>query len=385
MANKKPDAVESASKILGEQVINNKAEIVDKEAWEEYERLNEHPLLNEKRFQTDSLGRNFSLGMLQHQFAQHLFELPEAEQNKFKLLKQNYQRLLAKRNGCLKKAYGTPVKNADGEISQSSVQFNRLDLKRAELIELFGRMFTLKEVHEVCLKQFKLRTTTSSLWEWREKHKDEINARIEEHKRTFSDIRLGYKRSRLEELSWLYKQRKDIYEKTKKGEDHRLLLETLKHIKTEVEGDLIRIDGSLDINLQAQIEDHTRNEVLRHISLQEIILARVCAKLGMPVAEMLALIIKGYYYKTIYTQEVPLQEVSYPSLQTYDFDRIRRQHEQIEHNKQTQKQLEKPKVIDESKAIDIKTILLRKLKQQQEDVNQSKNNMQNYFTDKAND
>ena len=379
-------ALGDASKVIGEQApIQQK--IVDYEAHEEWQRLKKSPLLNEKRVITLSTGEEISLGLLNHQFLAKIYDLPEKEQNKWKSLKSVYQKLLGKVNGLHRQAYGTIV-DADGKATKASRHFNVLDLKRAELIELFGRMFTVSEVLAVALKEWKMTTTKAALTDWRQEHIQEVGARIEEHKRNYSDIRLGYKRSRLEELSWLFQQRKTIYNMTKKSEDHRLLLDTLKAIKAEAEGDLIRIDAAIEMNLDGMMKEHLSEEVFKYFPLQEIILARVAAKAGIPVANLVNGIEKGYYYKMLHLDaEDADYEVAkdFPSTLTYDFDRISRMYKQEQEKKALEpkiKPVTTPAV--QTKAKSIKDLLLEKLTSAQGDINVARNNQAGHFVDKEN-
>lgn len=381
-----------ASEILLEAGLNNgkadqKLTITDQEAYDEYLRIKASPIFNERKMVTTSLGKTFSLGVLSHHFQQYIMDLPEEEQNKLKILKSTYMKLLTKSNNLMKKAYDSPYVNGKGEISSEHYS-NRLDAKRLEIIELFGRMFTIREVHEICLKEWSLKTTVSSLSLYREEYKDEIALKIEEHKRTFSDIRLGHKRSRLEELSYLYQKRKRIYEMTQKGEDHRLLLETLKQIKSEAEGDLIRIDANIDMNVQQQINLHLTTEVFQHISLKEIVLARVATRLGQSVPEFLSIMNKGYYNNMIHkhADEIDYEEInSFPSTEVYDFDRINRMHQKKELEEANSHKLEITLSDEELSSSDkVKQLLMKKILDQKANINSKKNTLQGYFIDKEN-
>jgi hypothetical protein len=392
-AVKTPDEIKSvASEILAEAGLNNgkadtKLTITNQEAYDEAIRIKEGPLFNEKKMVTTSLGKTFSLGVMSHHFAQYIMDLPEEEQNKLKILKTTYMKLLTKANNLMKKAYDSPYVNGKGEISSEHFK-NKLDVKRLEIIELFGRMFSVREVHEICLKEWGLKCSASLIGEYRETNKEEIALRIEEHKRTFSDIRLGHKRSRLEELSYLYQKRKRIYEMTQKGEDHRLLLETLKQIKSEAEGDLIRIDANIDMNIQNQINVHLQTEVFQHISIKEIVLARVATRLGASVPEFLSIMNKGYYNNMIHkhADEIDYEEINtFPSTEVYDFDKINRMHQKKEAEEQN-----KPKEVLQISASDaeasdsIKELLMKRILAQKQSINTKKNTLQGYFIDKEN-
>ena len=385
--------IKDATQVIGEdklkkQVPTGKGVIRDQEAYDEWIRLKAHPLLTTQKIQMMSTGFTVNLGNFPSQFQSIIYALPEPEKKRLTTLREAFNRILVKANACQRRAYGTMV-NHEGDIVKSSRSFNPLDTKRAELIELFGRMFTIPEVHAICLKEWKFNNVTKSqLEEWRQNNIADISIRIEEHKRSFSDIRLGYKRSRLEELTWLFQQRKTIYQLTKKAEDHRLLLDTLKAIKAESEGDLIRIEGAIEMNLDGMMHEHLGTEVFRYFPLQEIILARVAAKAGVSVANMLAAIEKGYYHSVLHIDagdEGHVDKKDFPSTLTYDFDRISRMWKQQE----AIRAIEPPKptatpASTQTASDLIKKALLAKLATKNGDVNAARNTQAGYFVDKAN-
>lgn len=298
-------------------------------------------------------------------------------------MKKKQLGVLMKANSAFRKAYGTIVTRTGEKVEFKNI----FDPVKEELISLFGRMFSLKEVHEVCLKQWKLNVKLQAVQDFRTQNQVAINKLIEEHQRTYSDIRLGHKRSRLEELVWLYQKRKRIYETSQKADDHRLLLATLNQIKQEAEGDTIRIDGSIDININATIENHIQNNLMKTIGIKEIILGRVAAKIGIPVVRVIEGLNQGYYRKFIEAdiQDIEHEEVvmpSYPSQQNYDFDRISRIQQQTEMNKAIEK--EKDKIVDKAAVqagLSLKELLAKKLAEKTGDVNYAKNTMNQYSKD----
>lgn len=292
-------------------------------------------------------------------------------------LKKRQMQLAANSMAQHRKAYGTIVNAAGVKVEIKSI----FDPIRQQLIVLFGRMFTLKEVHEICLTQWKLTVKVQALQDFRRDNQVEINKLIEEHQRTYSDIRLGHKRSRLEELTWLFHERKRIYETTKKADDHRLLLATLAQIKSEAEGDVIRIDGNVDININQSIESHIHNNLMKTIGIKEIVMGRVAAKIGVPAVRVIEALNKSHYRQIIDAEDIEHEVLpNYPSLQNYDFDRIRMMNEQKEHVAAIQKQTDA--AVDDTAVTTgntLRALLLKKLTQKNGDVNFAKNSLSGHF------
>lgn len=360
--------------------------VVDTEAFAEYTRLSAHPILNAKSKYETSEGTIINLMKLPHHVRADIEHLPIKEQSKIMALKEVNMKIQNMKTGCFKRAYG--VINKDGTTYGGKI-LSSLDLKRAELIELFGKMFTLGEVHEIVLKIWKLPIKKEALGDWRTRNQEAINARIEVHKREYSDVRLAYKRSRLEELTYLYTKRRRIYDLSGKGDDHRLLLATLAQIKQEVEGDLIRIDGALTMDIEATINNKMQ-ETYNFINLKEIIIARVAAKNGLEVASLIKGISAGYYFRNLHADKRDdTTPQNFPSSQTYDFDKIAR----IQQQKADVERLEATKQADVKAGLivqqtatsqSIKQLLIEKLKSKQGDINYTHNSLTGNFIDKGN-
>lgn len=381
-AKRKPKTAEDAKLIVG---TLNPAEIVNQEAYDKYIKISKQSILNDGKFIVTSANKKISLGTLDHNLKNLIEHLPEQEQSAIMAKRRLYNKLLCERNTQLRLAYGTVVKDdATHTKSGYNKQPATLDQRSAEIIELFGRMFTTQEVHEICINEWKIPVSIKTVGDFRITHQKEIERRVEDHKRTYSDIRLGHKRSRLEELSYLFLTRKRIYEATKKSDDHRLLLMTLEQVRKEAEGDSIRIDGTMNFNIEQTIQEHIQKELFVHFPLKEIIMARVAARAGKSVGQLLNEFDKSYYNKFLHnTQDIEHEEVpAFPSTLPYDFDRIRREQAQL-----AAAPKQEVKVMDietTDAATKIQQMLLAKLQTKKEDVNAVKNNLSGRFIDKAN-
>lgn len=292
-------------------------------------------------------------------------------------LKKKQMQTMMHSNTMFRKAYGKIVDNSGQVVEIRSI----FDPVKEKLIMLFGRMFTVKEIHEICVTEWKLNVKSQALTDFRLSNVNEINKLIEEHQRTYSDIRLGHKRSRLEELVWLYNSRKRIFDVTKKADDHRLLLATLNQIKQEAEGDVIRIDGNVDININSSIEQHIQQNLMKTIGIKEIIMGRVAAKINIPVTRVIEALNQGYYRRVIDTQDVEHEVMpSYPSTQNYDFDRIKAVQAQKDQIKEIQKTTDAVKDLAKTAAgTSLQALLLKKLASKAGDINYAKNTMNNHY------
>lgn len=392
MVNKKkqqtrfnPNEVEVSAK------SNEELSIVNMEAFKNYEKLSRHPILNGKKIYTASDGKQYNLGMIHTTLEQKTAHLPEDEKEKIKTWKKVYYEVSMKRNSMLKLAYGTHVKvyptMNNGERVEKVDISNPINIVRDETIELFGRMFALKEVHEIVLTKYSKRhpalknVTINQLKAFRINNSTVIQEKIENFKREYTDMRLSIKRGRLEELVWMYSKRKQTYEVSGKGEDHRLLLMTLEQIRKEAEGDSIRIEGDINLNTETLIGNHINAEILSTINIKEIVLARIASRSHVPVRMFLGQLEKSWYnpiFDPSNTEDIPFEEIKNPSNQSYDFDRIEKMQVQREIEKKAEivKQ-SKPNYTPQEmqKAMTFKEILLEKMAQKKGDILQAKNTL----------
>ncbi len=244
--------------------------------------------------------------------------------------------------------------------------------KKAELIEYFGRFYTIEEVHTITRKDWGTTyMTKEALSLFVKDNYDEISRLKEKHKENFEHLRLSHKSSRLEELTWMYNKLKLKYEKSGSREDHRTLIQTITEIRKEVEGDRLTIEGNIEINIQEEVNSQIRNELMRSIPLREIIIGRLAAKMGISPRNLISDMNQSYYARmnrliVENSEEVEFEEIGFPSEQSYDFEQIEKINEEKKRKKLQDKKLEEKnaesKKIESDKNELLKQNLLDKLK-----------------------
>jgi hypothetical protein len=282
-----------------------------------------------------------------------------------------YFKVNNKLNALKRKAFGVnPMQGHKGNTT------TLLNSRQTELIELFGRMFTINEVYKIVSKDWGLQMSKDVVADFRSRHSEEIQKQVERFKASYADIRLGHKRSRLEELVWLYGKQKDRYlDKKESKDDYSLLLKTLEQIRKEAEGDRLTIDGRIDVNYEANIQVHLREEVYKTLNIKEIILGRVASRMNISPAKLIYSLNNSFYAKfsnvlgTLDESAQNSTDTIYPSQMNYDFERINKEFLKRD------KEIEEAMIVEEvkankdlSRAEQIKAAMLEKLKNKKEDV-----------------
>lgn len=304
-------------------------------------------------------------------------KLDRKEEEKVRDTFTTYTNFRNRQNGYYKKAFNSSKSETQGVTAMKHLIYGGYE---KEIITLYGKMFTTGEILEICLSEYNLKGLKRfHLEDLRKQNEDEIYKMQEEHKRSFSDLRLSHTRSRLEELIWLFHNRKRLYQASKSGNDHRLLLQTLQQIKTEADVDVERLDGGLNSNLESALNEHIRKDIIKNLQIKEIIISRLCSKFNRNPFDIIKGLSESIYRKSIDNPEYA-EEITFPSTQSYDFDKIKRFNEQqdvikkLNADKLLEGKEERERVVSEQ-AADIREKLLDRLRKKNGDVNLARNSV----------
>lgn len=371
--NKKPD-VPAKKRVKQEDGTPLPKGVVNRNAYNDYVILQQHPLLNDDRvYQTSNPNLKIDLATPINHVRRMSADLPEQEQKDIFAQTSAVKALLGKLSFLKQSTYGM--------VRGNFIEDNGfLDPRKTELIELFGRFHTIEEVHQLINQQWGLEVSISTVRAFKTKNLDKVTELQEKYKRDYSHVRLGYKRARLDELTYLYTKRKEIFEGNPTAENHRLMLTTLEQIRKECEGDELKVSFEGNLNINATINVHIQNDLMQKLSIKDIVLSRLCGKYGVNNQLLLYRLHRSFYAKFVGTQKADNDllgdEMIYPSQHVYDFEKIKRQNQLLE--------IEEAKIVEEDVKVEeskkdpgaiLKKALQEKIKQKQEALNKSRENI----------
>ena len=349
--------MENSSKItIPEDVVNPKEYI-------KMIALERHPIVRNTIY-LSSEGDEINIAMLPHRLKKYIEHLAPKEQEDIMELKRKYNQMRAKITTCKAMAYGRAGRYG-GEKKEVAL-LNKLSPFEEDIIELLGRMFTVAEVVKIMGEDNGVIVQENEVNDVLKKHIVEIERKREEFRNRVTDVRLYNKRPRLEELAWMYSKMKARYVAINSTDAYNAMLRTLEQIRKEAEGDILTVNGAVDINIEVTIQNHIQKEILKTINLKEIILGRVAARMNYDPKKLIAGLHNSYYAKFVdisgdFDEDAEMQ---YPSNTAYDFGMIERTAGREVMDVKAEDVTDK----EHSAAENAKNIFLSKLRKQKQDM-----------------
>lgn len=352
-------------------------EVVNPQAYKRMIALMRHPILQNTIY-VSSEGDEINIAMLPHRLELKIAHLSPKEQDTVREIKRKYNQMRARITTEKAAAFGHSGRNG-GRTKEELIKFQERSPFETDIIELLGRMFTITEVVQILGEENGAVVTEKDVRKVFKEHIVEIEKLREEFRNKVTDVRLYNKRPRLEELAWMYGKMKNRFKVNNSSEAYNSMLRTLEQIRKEAEGDILTVNGVVDVNIEAQIQEHIQQEIYKTINLKEIILGRVAARMGYDPAKLIAGLHNSYYAKFVqisgdFEEDA---EMVYPSSQAYDFTQIEMK---ANRNPVPMKQ-EEPTEEEKSSAFNIKALFLKKIEQQKRQAEARQNLWQGIATD----
>jgi hypothetical protein len=171
-----------------------------------------------------------------------------------------------------------------------------LSLRGPELIELFGKFFTINEIQQIVLDKWGFSIEQPYLKKFYVDNKDKIDKKRAAYILEGKELRLATDTGRLQLLSNMAFELERKFEKSKELNVSKELRAIVEQIRKEVKGEEIRltVDGRIDIQATIQA-NQTLDEALKKLPINMIVIGMVAAKQGINPASVMALLGSSYY------------------------------------------------------------------------------------------
>lgn len=292
----------------------------------------------------------------------------EAEKLAQKRLKVNQllmQKMIAKR-----KVYGNCIKKRTKILE---------DKWSSYVLELLGKDYSCAEVHRKLISQG---AQLDYIWvlQFAKRNEEKIRELRNTFREDYNDVSISIKRSRLEKLNFLLNDLLQDYDnsntlnKLKYSKEIRSILE---QARKEVEGEELKLTVSGRIDIEATINNYMNDsKLLQGLTIQQIVISRVAARLGVHPQNLLHRLAYGFYSKwNGFRRNDDLStKPIYPSSVSYDILELEEKNRQWSKKKQKEEQIEDAVIVGEqlTKYVTGKQALRNKIQQLLEQNKRSK-------------
>lgn len=271
---------------------------------------------------------------------------------------------LKKRKDHLQNNYVNKISQLSRRINALIAQeglYDTLDAYKNKIIELYGKHFTIDEVHATITKQWNHRVNINQLKRWTKQHEQEIETAKEKYLLSNKDFRIAHETGRLDILNQRMVKAID-------NDNDDLILKIVDQARKEVKGDQLKltVDGKIDINATLQGQDNIM-AISKKLPINMLIVGLVAAKQGIDPTSIMASLATSYYSKfNGFNGAVdPNAEIPSPVnlIKNYDWDDLERKNKQFNEKRRPITDItEFQNKEEEEKAVSLKQTLLDSLK-----------------------
>lgn len=218
--------------------------------------------------------------------------LPDDEKEAFKERDKEIRKATGKLNAARNKCY-PPTSQQDKRALFDEVA--------NEVLNKLGKGWSAAEVHsDLCKKGYDIPYRT--ILDYHARNRDKVTALRNQFNEEIQDVSLTNKRSRLERLNYLYHEISEDFDKTTtpllRSNLSKELRGIIEQAKKEVEGEELKltVEGNIDVNatMLAAIDS---NRLLYGLTINQMILSRVAARLKLPSQYLIDRLAHSYYAK----------------------------------------------------------------------------------------
>jgi hypothetical protein len=123
------------------------------------------------------------------------------------------------------------------------------DMQKAQIIEMSSKLYTPRQILKRIRKDWNVNYSRNTLFKFLRNNSDIIKAKRERYLKNVDSLRLVHERARIEELTQIFDEAKDIFDK-------KMQVEALKEIRAEVKGDRLVLDHNINADINMNVKQH---------------------------------------------------------------------------------------------------------------------------------
>lgn len=197
------------------------------------------------------------------------------------------------------------------------------------IMELFGKFYTVADVHNVLSKEYRIKVPEDELRKFYVEHRDLITKRRADYVLNSKEFRIATETGRLEVLNRLLVEF-EMKNKAAGGsnlEISNMILRIIEQARKEVKGNELKmtVDGRIDVSATVHAESNVV-EVMKHLSINALVIGLTAAKSGLNPAVLIGQLANSWYsqFNGFNGNIMEGKEVRLPSalIRSYDWDVI---------------------------------------------------------------
>jgi hypothetical protein len=203
-----------------------------------------------------------------------------------------------------------------------------IDSRAEELIDLFGKLHSVQEIHQIILKDWNWAVSLETVQSFYRRHLKEIDRLRDQYSLDYSDVSLSKKRARLDKRAIMFYTYYQKWQDDPRIDYAQLMLKILEQIEKEVEGEQINVNiqGQINVDLTMEV-NKTLFDAYKRVPVNNLIVALVAAKKGVDPTNLMTQLTTSYYRSlTGYGKYEPEKELIHPVDLTYNWNEIEQKH-----------------------------------------------------------
>jgi hypothetical protein len=288
-----------------------------------------------------------------------------------------FRSLIGRKTGLKRKCDPLSSKNRLGRKLNTTI----LDLRRTEILELFGRCKTIDDVYKIVKEEWGYELSQASIRKFYTENKEQISELKNKYITSYSDIAVTKKTSRIERLAYLLDEQTEKFSEHKQISHSKEIRAILEQVRKEVEEEEIKLTIEGKVDVKANIGTNIAvKELLGKVNINDTVVAMVAAKRGLDPQKFMRQFTNSFYKD--FNGFSPHSEfnkkgikIDLPSNHVYDWDEIARKHKMgLSDNIEDAKMVEDPAT---EKTENIRTQLLAMLEEDKKELREARANFIN--------
>ncbi len=350
-------------------------QVTDKEAWVDYLSLKGQLEETKQRYFTtsDKGGLIIDLCTSVDIICKMTVHLPREEQDRIIEAGGPFRSNIRKLTHLKRRALGKLQEKND------SSEFSKLTVKQSEIIELFGKFYSVRDVYSIIIRDWGYDINIYEVQQFYKRNRDKIEQIQKEYEhKGHKSIRLTKRRSRLEELSLIYEKLKQKFLDNETDGTAKMMQQVIESIKKEVDGDVV-INGKMKIEVEETVNHQVFNDMMRDFNITALIIGRLAGRLNVNPLYIISRLSNSMYSKFTGFSKPEISreedEINYPSQITYEMERIKELY--VQNNNQDNMNKELPRIENKVVNLSLKEKLIEKIGTRQKDLNNTTNYTEN--------